>query len=78
MKVRALIVGMGMAMAHGCVTPGAVSYRCIRGIVFVTTGTGLSWLPNLQGRPVSCLAFGLDDDLENSPVPETIVPEDAK
>lgn len=44
--------------ASACVTHEGPQFTCIRGVVFVETAAGLSWLPGLDGRPVSCVEFG--------------------
>lgn len=40
----------------GCQT--TPEFLCIKGIVFVETARGLSWLPNNVGNPVTCIEFG--------------------
>ena len=44
--------------ASACVSHQEPVFTCIRGVVFVETPQGFSWLPALDGRPVSCIEFG--------------------
>lgn len=63
MKRTALMISL---LLSGCQT--TPDFLCIKGIVFVQTIRGLSWLPNNMGNPVTCIEFG--------DVPEMDMPEE--
>lgn len=48
--------------------------QCIRGIVWLQSSSGLAWVPDVHGRPVSCVDFFMEPEL----VPEYPVPEGVK
>lgn len=61
-KRTALMISL---LLSGCQT--TPDFLCIKGIVFVQTIRGLSWLPNQVGNPVTCIEFG---DIPVYDVPE--------
>lgn len=58
--------------ASACVSYQEPHFTCIRGVVFVETPKGLSWLPSLDGRPVSCIEFGGAEIDVPDEIPESV------
>lgn len=65
--MRLIAIGL-MFLCSSCQTLPELEFTCVRGVVFVRSEEGLAWLPDLQGKPVSCVEWGgIPDDIPADP-----------
>lgn len=66
-----LLSGCGLGRKAAFLVTDQPEFKCIKGVVFVVTDDGISWLPELDGKPRSCINF-------SGEYQEITVPEDVK
>lgn len=66
-----LLSGCGLYRKTKFLITDEPEFKCVKGVVFVLTDDGISWLPELDGRPRSCINFSGEHK-------EITVPEDVK